>query len=200
MNRRHLWLGFLLPLLMIGCGSQPARFYVLESESSTVPAVSLPELVLGVGPVRLATYLERPQIVSRIRSSQLEVEEFDRWGGSFEANITWVMADYLAHRLGTQAVVTFPWERAVIPLYQVTVDIRRFDLLRDDRIFLDAQWRIMNEDGRRLLVIRTTGVEEPVLEGTLEGQIVARSRALARLSDDIATAIQTLMNRSSSTR
>ena len=110
------------------------------------------------------------------------------------------MADNLAHRLGTQAVVTFPWERAVIPLYQVTVDIRRFDLLRDDRIFLDAQWRIMNEDGRRLLVIRTTGVEEPVLEGTLEGQIVARSRALARLSDDIATAIQTLMNRSSSTR
>jgi hypothetical protein len=192
---KKLILLLLPPLLWLtGCSSTPpSRFYVLTAEvAGSGGETRYPDLVLGVGPIRLADYLERPQIVARASDNRLQVEEFDRWGGSLETNIKWVMAENLAQALGTNAVVAFPWERAVVPRYQVMIDIRRFDPTAGNLIRLGAQWQILGEDGRELLSIGRSDISEPIVGAGFEAQVAAQSRALARLSLEIVDRLQPL--------
>lgn len=186
----------LLPLLVILLASctttPPSRFYVLTPQPASPINSKASNLVVGVGPVRLVAYLERPQIVARDSSNQLKVEEFDRWGGALEGNITWVMAENLSYVLGSDAVVTFPWERAVMPDYQVAIDIRRFDPANDNLLHLSAQWRILGDDGRALYAIAKSELSEPMENSSFAAQVAAQSRALARLSAVIATRIGAL--------
>lgn len=192
MNKMRCLLWLVLLLLLAGCTTPPSRFYVLTPQPPAVQGAGHANLVVGVGPVRLVDYLERPQIVARNDANRLTVEEFDRWGGSLEANIGWVMAENLSRRIGSDAVVTFPWERAVLPSYQIAIDIRQFDSLAGGEVYLAAQWRIMGEDGRALLAIKRSDIREPFQGDGLEPLIAAQSRALARMSDEIAAAIDEL--------
>ncbi len=179
-------------LLLLGCATPPSRFYVLTAQSQAGPEPPAADLTLGVGPVRLVPYLERPQIVARERGNRLKIEEFDRWGGTLEASVTWVMAENLSRSLGTDAVVTFPWERAVTPDYQVAIDVRQFDAAADGQVRLIAQWRILGDDGRRLYTIGRSDIREPLSGQGFESQVAAQSRALARMSDEIAAALREL--------
>ena len=121
----------IIALMLAGCAtSSPSRFYLLTPVDAVDQGPALEHLVLGVGPVRLAAYLERPQIVGRASANRLNVEEFERWGGTLEANVTRVVAENLSRSLGTESVVTYPWERALAPDYQVAIDVREFELVR----------------------------------------------------------------------
>ena len=177
-------------VLLSGCTTTPpSRFYVLTPKTSAPAGAMLSNLVVGVGPVRLVDYLERPQIVARDSENQLKIEEFDRWGGTLEANITWVMAENLSQALGTDAVVTFPWERAVVPDYQIALDIRRFDPAPNNQVLLSAQWRILGDEGRQLYAIEISEFSEAMEGPGFAAQVAAQSRALARLSDAVAARI-----------
>lgn len=187
---KNIRLVLLAITLLAGCTTTPpSRFYVLTPQASSAGASAHSDLVVGIGPVRLVAYLERPQIVARDSANQLRVEEFDRWGGTLETSIAWVMAENLSRALGTDAVVTFPWERAVIPKYQVAIDIRRFDPTPDNQVWLSAQWRILGDEGRALFAIEKSEMNEPVQGSGYAAQVAAQSRLLARLSDEIATRI-----------
>ena len=185
------WL--MLSLTLAGCStSPPSRFYLLTPGEAALEGPALEDLVLGVGPVRLAAYLERPQIVARKSANRLKVEEFDRWGGTLEANITWVVAENLSNNLGTESVVTFPWERALVPDYQVAIDVRQFDLSNPGQVRLTALWRLLGPRGEKLHVIRKSDIREPVWGAGFDAQVAAQSKALARMSLEIAEAIRSI--------
>ena len=48
---------------------------------------------IGVGPVTVPDYLDRPQIATRSSSSSLQFSEFDRWAEPLEKNLMRVLAD-----------------------------------------------------------------------------------------------------------
>jgi len=59
----------------------PTRFYVLPvltgAETAALSSGVKPDLTIGVGPVTLPPYLDRPQIVTRASRAKLELGEFD---------------------------------------------------------------------------------------------------------------------------
>ncbi len=189
-----------MPLLLLaGCGTTPpTSFYLLTPVEQLQPSDSrdaLPNLVIGVGPIRLSDYLGRPQIVARENVNRLQIEEFDRWGGTLETNVSWVVAENLSTLLGTDSVLSLPWERAILPAYQVTIDIRRLDAGDDSQLDLIAVWGVLNSDGRELLAIRRTDIQEPISDSEMGTLVAAQSRALGRMSEEIASAIRELHSR-----
>ena len=81
------------------CTSTPSRFYVLSSlsASETIAATAATQgPVIGVGPITLPKYLDRPQIVTRAGSNQLALAEFDRWAEPLQDNVARVLAENLA--------------------------------------------------------------------------------------------------------
>ena len=67
-GRRLSWIACVLAAALLGCApiggtTPPSRFYLLTSLEAPPPRTNGPGL--GVGPVRIAEYLDRPQIVTR---------------------------------------------------------------------------------------------------------------------------------------
>lgn len=182
----------LLTLLLAGCGTTPpTRFYLLTPEDqSTGNRVLSSDMVVGVGPVRLTDYLGRPQVVFRESSNRLKIEEFERWGGSLETNIGWVVAENLTRILGTESVVTFPWERAMVPEFQISIDIRRLDATANNETRLTALWRILGDDGRKILAIHRSDITQRATDTSIEALVAAQSRALTTMSEEIAAKIR----------
>src|SRR5215475_4363631 len=63
-SRNLLTLGLLL-LVLAGCANTPpTQFYILPTLASADSAAANRDLTIGVGPVTLPPYLDRPQIVT----------------------------------------------------------------------------------------------------------------------------------------
>lgn len=191
-QRAYRWMPLLLlALLLTACTSTspPSRFYVLTPVTQSVEQTAS-ELTIGMGPVRLPAYLDRSQMVSRTDANQLQMDEFERWAGGLSPNINDVMAENLSRMLGTDRVVTHPWARAVPVQYQVALDIRRFDITEENKVYLLAQWRLFAGNGKQLLKIKRMELSQSVDGSDYSARAAAQSAALAELSRRIAQAIQ----------
>jgi len=177
-------------LLLGGCAYQspPASFFVLSPQAEASPATRS-GLLLGVGPVNLADYLDRNQIVRRDTEVRLRMDEFNRWAGDHGKNITAVLAENLARTLGSDGVLAYPWTSSLDLDYQVVVDIKRFDAGPDNLVVLEAQWQLLREP-RQLLQLRRSHIEIRAADNSHEAQVKAQSQALAELGKAIAAAVQ----------
>ena len=186
-------------LALTGCpGNAPTRLYVLTATTDK-PASTSPEgVAIGVGPITLPKYLDRPQIVTRVAANSLDQANLDQWGGDLNDNITRVVATNLSNLLATDRVSLYPWKDGAPVDFQVTMDIGRFDQDKDGNAVLNVFWSIINpKDGTVLLMRRSSysqSAGEPASSQSdnprpFDAQAAAMSRDLALLSNDIATAI-----------
>ncbi len=190
----YLMIALLITGLWMGCTgtTPPAVFYTLnpmERVSDPGP-IDLPEkMAIGIGPVKFPDELDRPSIVSRTGRNRLEVNEFRRWGGSLEKNVTRVMEENLALLMKTDQVMARPWERYFQPDIRIALDIRQFDGRLGEYAFLNATWTIVDPDGDVPLLVRRTIIQETVAGEDYDAYVAAQSRALAELCREIATAL-----------
>jgi uncharacterized protein len=193
----------LAPLALAGCGSdKPTRLYVLSATTEQSATMSPQGVAVGVGPITLPKYLDRPQIVMGVSANQLSQANLDQWGGDLNDNITRVLATNLSDLLGTERVSLYPWkDRAPID-FQVTMDVSKFETEADGSTVLSVFWNIVNaSDGTVLEMHRSTyrdtgkGPEGSTSAATdsarpYDAAVAAMSRNLGLLSNDIATAIR----------
>ena len=70
----------LVSLLLTACGSSPpVRYFSLSSTVTGGGQDAENAVVLGLGPIRMAEYLNRSQIVTRGSDAEIKVDEFNRW-------------------------------------------------------------------------------------------------------------------------
>jgi uncharacterized lipoprotein YmbA len=181
-----------------GCRSESSRFYTLSSipEDQVISKKSPAQnAVIGIGPVKLADYLDQSMLVTRTSDNQAVKAQFDRWVGSFKDNFINVLADDIGFLLSTERIYLFPWGKSVPIDYQVTVNVVRCDGRLGDAAWLETRWSIFKGPEKKLLKTSRSSIREPVT-GTDYGDLVAaQSQALAKLSQEIASAIQQAGNR-----
>jgi len=188
---------FIVLIMLGGCGgSKSANYYILRSIQDRGPGVEAAgpgqEPAIGVGPVKIADYLNRPQIVSRSSNSGLQFAEFDRWAEPLEKNLTRVLADNLTILLPSERVAMFPWPESLPVLYQITLEIIHLERMPDEKVILDASWNILGNNGEKLLMMKRTRLILPVQSAGYEGIASTESSAVETLSREIAAAIKSL--------
>lgn len=175
-------------LLCLGCAaSQPTRFYVLgptAAPASPAPA-DKETLVIGVGPIEVPAYLDRPHLVTRHGQNEVALAEFHRWAEPLDQAVARSLTAHLSAILDTPAVFIRPLPPGTNARFNVAVHIRQFDRGPDNTVTLDVQWHLTGgADHTRALVIR-----EPAAGQSCAAQAAAMDRTLAALSRDIAQAI-----------
>jgi len=130
-----------------GCVRSPAPcFYALASiqESQDLSSRRNPakDAAIGIGPVKLADYLDQSQIVTRTSGNEVVKAEFDRWAGHFKDNFIYVLADDIGFFLSTERIYLYPWRLSVPIDYQVTVEVVRCDGQLGDAAWLETRWSI----------------------------------------------------------
>ena len=197
-NRLSLgWAFLFVAFLLAGCGSTPlTQFYKLSflpSAQQENPAASPGEnIAIGVGPVELPEYLDRPQIVTRKSENQLEISEFHRWAGSLPQGFSRVLAKNISNLLPTDRVAVFPWEGNFSPTYQVKVEVEQFDGQVGKQVSLRVNWSLVGQEGNKELAVRKSFIEEPVPTKDYDGLVAAESNALATLSREVVEEIRGL--------
>jgi uncharacterized lipoprotein YmbA len=183
-------------VVLLGCfGTQNARFYALSpmQQALTGPGgqTGVSDIAVGIGPVKIADYLDRYDIVTRDTGNTLKLAEFEQWAGSFEDNFTCVLAENLSSLLKSEQIYPFPWPREVPVAYQVTLEVIRFDGTLGGEACLVARWSVFGEEPKKLLAVKRSSIQEPTGGSGYGDLVAAESRALAKLSQEIAEVIIT---------
>ena len=175
---------------MAGCASTPAaRFYTLSA--ATTPAATSSDLAVVVGPVSVPAVVDRPQIVVTTGPNQIRVEEFSRWASPLQDNISRVVAQNLVALLGTPHVTLSPQTLSADAGYRVAIEVQSFESTPGNSAMLDAAWTVRRMSNGKSKMGRTD-VREAVQDNSYDALAAAHSRAVARLSQDIADAVQAL--------
>ena len=178
-----------LAVLAASCSSPPSRFYTLSAVAPSGSATS--QLSIVVGPVSVPPTIDRPQIVVTTSANQVALDEFNRWASSVSDNLASVVADNLAALLGTNRVAVSAQTVSTDFDYRVQIDVRNFESAPGKYAALDAFWAVRRVKDGKLQTGRTS-VREDTQDGTYDALAAAHSRAVGRLSQDIADAVRML--------
>jgi len=183
-------------LLTSGCASKAPNYYVLHSLQGEAAGARVAkadnDLTIGVGPVKIPAYLDRPQMATRSGPDSLQFAEFDRWAEPLDKNLARVIAENLAILLSTNRVGVFPWLNSAQVQYQVTVDITQLERMPDGKVILAARWNILGDQGENMLVIESSRFSIPIESAGYGAMASAESRAVEALSREIAAAVKSL--------
>jgi len=171
----------------LGPRSDPSAFFLLSSPPPDVTGTPVP-VRIGVGPVTLPGYLERPQIVTRISDDEIALSEADRWAEPLADNLVRTLEENLAGLLPGSSSVGYPWYAAGAPDYAVALEVRRFEADASGAVVLDATWRLSRDDSQ--VAAGATRIEEQAVGFDRAAAVAAHSRALAELSREIAAAVR----------
>ena len=180
----------LLALLIQGCASTAqVRFYTLAPVKEAMVVGSNPAaqplFTVGIGPVEIPDFLERPHIVTRTGTNEMVMAEYDRWAGSLKQDITRVLIEDLSAYLAPEMSVS-SWKRGIPPDCRIAVEVKRLDVTPGREVVLGVRWGVFY--GTRKVSRKTHGQTfmEPLVENGIGAAVAAIGNAMGRLSKMIA--------------
>jgi len=176
-------------VLATGCASPPSRFYTLSSTPATATPASGPAIL--VGPVSIPAVVDRPEIVVTIGNNEVWLDEFNRWASPLADNISIAVVENLIATLATPRVALSAQTTAFEVDFSVAIEVQRFESVPGGSALVDALWRVRRAKDGASASGRST-VRENVTDRGYDALAAAHSRAVARLSQDVADAIRTL--------
>ncbi|MDM8348455.1 ABC-type transport auxiliary lipoprotein family protein [Pseudomonas sp. sp1636] len=181
----------LAALTLPGCAvlQPPAQFYQLEQGRPELPQDDKgPALLLG--PLKLADYLQRENLVQRELDDSLSLSQKTRWAGSLQDDVGQLLLRQLAGQLDTSRVALYPDRVGFSSQVQVVLSISRLDSGVQQPAVLEAQWRLLDSAGvqRGSRIVRLQAAHM----GTVIDQVRAQSDLLRQLADELAGAIKAM--------
>jgi uncharacterized lipoprotein YmbA len=185
---RHA-LACVLSAVVAACASSPSHFYTLNAVAPQTATQS--KVAIAVGPVTIPPAIDRPQIVVTTGPNQVALDDFNRWASPVQDNLVRVVADNLTALLGTPRVTLYPTIATDVD-FRVQIEVRNFESAPGKSAALDAVWTVRRiKDGKS--ETGRTSVREPVEGGeSYDALAAAHSRAIARMSQQIADAVRAL--------
>ncbi len=177
-------------VIVAACASSPpSRFYTLAPTAPSGAPTS--NLSVAVGPVSIPAVVDLPQIVVTTGPNQVSIDEFNRWASPLANNISRMVAENLVSLLGTPRVSLFQQSLNADADYRVAIEVQTFESAPGDAATLNAVWLVRRaRDGKS--ETGRTSVREPASDKGYDALAAAHSRALSRMSQDIADAIRAL--------
>lgn len=182
----------ILVLLTSGClsvGDSPApRFYTLNAPGSeAIKQFDLAsELIIGIGPVEIPEFQNRPQMVTKNKEGMLKFAQFERWGEALDAGLARTIVENLTLMLPQADFQILPCN-FVIPLnYQVLLNFVQLDSQLDKEILLVVQWTIIDTKAKAMLITKRSQIHQPIQIHNYAGLARALSSATTILSEEIA--------------
>ena len=183
----HLVAVVLIAVAVAGCASSPSRFYTLNS-TAAANSGAVANYSVVIGPVTVPDTVDHSQFTVQVAPNRVELEEFNRWAEPLNLNIASVVAGDLSALLGTSQVAAGPLAN-FLPDYSVTIRVQRFDSMPGQAVLIEALWAVRKSVGGADQSGHTVA-KEIVTDASYDALAAAHSRALAKVSSDIAAAIK----------
>jgi uncharacterized protein len=181
-----------------GCSfgrQQPTRFYNLTSLSraeALSQSTSIRSIAIGVGPVELPQYTNRPQIVTGGQSTEIYPAQFAHWAEPLRENFTRVLAENLSTLLATDRVTLYPWKGPLAMDYQIIVEVTQFLGEPGGTASLASLWSVVGKNGKEVLISKKSVLSESTGSQDYEALASTMSKLVTSLSREIAATVAQL--------
>jgi len=172
------------------------RFVMLTpvaSESSSKEGAgsrsNLPPLTVGLGPVQLPQYLDRPELVIRTSPNSIDLSDSYRWAEPLAESFRRVLAGDLTALLATSNIVQYPWESGTRLDYTIRLQVQRLDADLNDTAELAVEWELRARKREQVLTTRESQLDHTANWQKGDAVAAALSDDIAELGHQIASAI-----------
>ncbi len=188
-------------LLMVGLSglggcfrsSVPDQFYMLRAaDVPSKSAFSGAGPSVGLGPVRIPAYLDRPQIVTATSAQEYQLSEDHRWAERLDENIARISAQNLSALIPSDRILIHPWPRDPKPDVQVAISIQEMHVDPRGEVRMSALWSLRH--GKSDVANRKFSCRLPASTTDYAQMVEVESQCLARLNQEMASAIQKLIS------
>ncbi|MFH2137319.1 MAG: PqiC family protein [Candidatus Omnitrophota bacterium] len=187
-------------VVLSGCALIPTtptpRFYMLGAVSENLVNKKINisfDALIGVGPVKIPEYQNRPQMVTQDKDKIIKFAQFDRWGESLDLGMARLIGEDLLIILPEGKFILYPWNSSVEVKYQVVVEIIQLDSELDKDLFLAAQWIVIDTQNSKTMIIKRTESRHPIIPQNYSGLAKTLSIACASLSKEIAGELESIL-------
>ena len=185
-------------LALAGCLGGPSaqtNFYMLSplspSQAGTAAATAEGRIRIGLATVVVPEYLNRNEIVVNLDNTVYRLAEFNQWAEPLSENLTRVLEENLTNLLRSDLIDVFLASDSSIPTdYRLEVDVVRLDGNLGGQATLISQWALLAAEEDELIVMRRSKYQESAADNTYKELVLAKSRTIERLSQDIAAAVK----------
>ena len=177
-------------MFVAACSSKPSQFYMMNAMHPLTRKTRTIRVI--VGPVNVAPYLQRSQIVTRLSQRHLHLAEYHRWAEPLRDNIADILRENLKVILHTAYV--FPYSGAMENPsgIRVSVSILRFDTTINGFSVLKANWWLISAQTGKIIEARSIYLTSRVAltkEANYDLTVAAMNRNLQRLSYAIGKSV-----------
>jgi len=175
--------------LLTACATPATRFYTLgtDAEPTIAKNTTSPALQIDVRPVKVPAAVARSQLVVQVNPAQVQVLEDDRWSSALPDEIRYALAARVSQQAGASAASAVG-RGGEVPVYQVGVDIQRFESWPGSHVLVDAVWSVSRSAGEEPLTCHST-VTEPV-SGGYQAIVDGHRRAIDAIAAQIAKVVR----------
>ena len=176
----------------------PSRFYMLRSlptDASSPATQGAGGPVLVLGPVKVAAYLDRPQMVTQGSGSEVKLSEFERWAEPLMDNIRTVLANDLSVLVPTNRISFYPARLPPHVDLRIAVEVLRFDGSLGGDAVLEARWTLFGSDAEEPILTKRSRFEHATGGPGYDAFVEALNRALEALSREVAQEVRRVVGR-----
>ncbi len=185
-------IALLAAVVFSGCSAfspRPERTRFVLLAPATPAGPSLSSLAIGLGPVQLPQYLDRPELVIRTSPNSFDLSDTDRWAEPLADNFRSVLASDLRTQLGTSNIVQYPWYAGTRLDYVVRIQVEQFDADKTGTAELVTRWDLRTPKNDQVLASHESQFSHPANSRGGDAVAAALSADLAELGEQIASAI-----------
>lgn len=176
-------------VVLTACASSPTRFYTLgtDSESTVANRTTSPAFLIDMRSVKVPAAVAKSQLVVQVNAAQVKVLEDDRWASPLADEIRNALLAGVTRQAGASAGHEAS-QADDVPVYQVSVDVQRFESWPGSHALIDVVWSVRASNGSGTLTCHSM-VSQRVTAGY--GAIVDGHRqAVRRIAAQIAEGVR----------
>ncbi|HPR54687.1 MAG TPA: PqiC family protein [Deltaproteobacteria bacterium] len=184
-------------LLVNGCAaSVPTRFYILSAldpagDADRAGCRDGRTFTVGIGPIEVPRYLDRPQIMTRLGPNELALAELELWAEPLKEAIPRVLARNL-HAQTCAEVEVDVWKKTGQADYLLTAVVNRLDGTLGGDAVLEVTWTLTDERMKKTIMTRTSTYTESVRTRDYRTLAASYSSLIAAFSREVAGALASL--------
>ncbi len=184
--KRYFLLVTIFSVLFSCQQSIPKRYYLLSAPASEQSEQSISKLI-GLGPIELAEYLNRPNMIRMRSDNTLNLSGSDYWAEPLENGIVRTLGLNLTKHDASRMVQAFPWRSDSVPAYSLRIRISEL-IQKDNKASINATWELIETSSKKMLE-RKHFVRSIDSGSGAESMAEAYSALLAQLADEMHEAL-----------
>lgn len=179
--------------LLMACQHSPKKNYyyltpsLSEEKTTTQSTNTAATQLIGIGPIEVAEYLTRSQIIDNQADNTLTMSDNAYWAEPLDKSIARVISLNLIQLNNSRSFVDFPWRMDSKPHYSLRLHID--NLSRSGKnANINATWELIDNDSKKTLV-RNNFLHSRPAESGAKGLAQAYSQLLADLAKEMDAAL-----------